>query len=257
MTDRIERFQIDGSPDVFLRLPAGEARFVPGEEGTVEVLMSGRSNVLERFVVALRGGQVVIEPESGRIGRWSGIDVEVRLGAGARVHARLAAGDVTIGLPIESLTVEAGAGDVVAGDVAGDARIKTASGDIKAGKVGGRVDVVAASGDIRLASVGDDVNAKTASGDIEISEAHGAVSAHSASGDISIARFLGASFEAKTLAGDVWLGVTAGRKFSVDFSSLSGDVRTDFPVSSGSSSDVTARLSVKTMSGDIVVRPAR
>lgn len=220
--------------------------------------MSGRDTVLDRFVVALRGGQVVIEPEAGgRMGRWSGVDVEIRVGSGAAIHARLAAGDVTIGTDIASLTVEAGSGDVSANEITGDARIKTASGDIAASTVGGRLDVVAASGDIRVREVVGDVSAKTASGDITLGSVAGSVSAHSASGDIEVGRFGGDSFEAKTLAGDVRLGVTAGRTFAVDFASLSGDVRTDFPVSTGGASGTTARLAVKTMSGDIVVRPAR
>jgi DUF4097 and DUF4098 domain-containing protein YvlB len=257
MSDRLEKFQIDGSPDVFLRLPAGEARFVAGDEGTVEVLMSGRESAVDSFVIARRGDQIVIEPESGgRSGRWSGVDVEVRIGSGASVHARLAAGDVSIGRDIESLTVEAGAGDVVAGEIAADAKIKTASGDITAVSIGGRVDAVAASGDIRIQSVGGDVSVKTASGDISVASVAGSVSAHSASGDIEVGSFAGDVFDAKTLAGDVRIGVTAGRTFSVDFASLSGDVRTDFPVASGQESG-SARLAVKTMSGDIVVRPAR
>ena len=258
MSDRTERFQIDGQPRVFLRLPAGEARVVAGDEGFVEVLMTGRDSVLDRFVVALRGDQIVIEPESGgRIGRWSGIDVEIRVGPGADIHARLAAGDVSIGTDIASLTVEAGAGDVSAGNVTDDARIKTASGDVTAASVGGRLDVVAASGDIRVRSIGGDVSAKTASGDIHLAEVGGSVSAHSASGDIEVSKFAGDEFDAKTLAGDVRLGVPGGRTFAVDLSTLSGDVSTDFPVSPGGGSGVTARLTVKTMTGDIVVRPAR
>lgn len=257
MTDRTERFQIDGAPRVFLRLPAGEARVLAGEEGVIEIRMSGRDTVLDRFVVALRGDQVVVEPEAGRMGRWSGIDVEIKVGQGADIHARLAAGDVSIGTDIASLTVEAGAGNVSAGDVAEDARIKTASGDVTAASVGGRLEVVAASGDIRVGSVGGDVSAKTASGDIQFARVGGSVSAHSASGDIEVSRFEGREFDAKTLAGDVRLGVPGGRTFAVDLSSLSGDVSTDFPVSSGSGSGVTARLTIRSMSGDIAVRPAR
>lgn len=257
MSERTERFQIEGQPRVFLRLPAGEARVVAGDEGYVEILMSGRDTVLDKFVVALRGDQVVVEPETGRMGRWTGIDVEIRVGSGADIHARLAAGDVSIGTEIAWLTVEAGAGDVTAGSIVGDARVKTASGDVTATSVGGRLDVVAASGDIRVRSIGGDVSAKTASGDIHLAEVSGSLSAHSASGDIEVSRFEGDEFDAKTLAGDVRLGVPGGRTFAVDLSTLSGDVSTDFPVSSGGGSGVTARLTVKTMTGDIVVRPAR
>jgi len=256
MTRRIERFEVEGAPRVFLRLPAGEARVVSGEDGVVEVHMSGRETTLERFLVEARGGQIVIEPEGGRIGRWSGVNVEIRLGAEAEIHARLASGDVTVDIEIASLVVEAGSGDVAASVVSGDVRIKTASGDISVGSIGGRLDAAAASGDVRVHSVAGDVNAKTASGDIDVGEVAGSVVAHAASGDIEVGRFLGDLFQAKTLAGDIRLGVTSGRTFDVKFQSLSGDVRTDFPVSAEKAEGTTARLAVKTMSGDIVLRNA-
>lgn len=257
MSPRIERFEIDGRPRVFVRLPAGEARVVAGEEGVVEIRLTGRESAIERFAVTRRGDQIVIEPDGGRLGRWTGIDVEIRVGAGADIHARLAAGDVAVSTEVGSLTVEAGAGDVAADSITGDARIKTASGDVTAGSIGGRLDVAAASGDVRVRVVAGDVDAKTASGDVEIGEVAGAFVGHSASGDIEVARFLGDRFEVKTLSGDVHVGVTEGRRFTVDFSSLSGDVRTDFPVSDSRPSGGAARLAAKTMSGDIVVRPAR
>jgi len=257
MTRRTERFEVAGAPRVFLRLPAGQARVVSGEDGIVEVRMSGRESALERFLVEARGGQIVIEPEGGRIGRWSGVDVEIRLGAGADIHARLTSGDVMVDAEIETLAVEAGSGDVAAGVVSGDVRVKTASGDINVASVGGRLDVAAASGHVRIRSVAGDVNAKAASGDIDVGEVAGSVVAHAASGDIEVGRFSGELFQAKTLSGDVRLGVASGRKFAVEFHSLSGDVRTDFPVSSGGSGvGATARLAIKTMSGDIVVRSA-
>ncbi len=257
MSERVERFDVVGVPQVFLRLPAGEARVVTGEEGVVEVRMSGRDSTIERFLIERRGGEIVIEPETGgRLGRWSGVDVEIRVGQPPAITARLASGDITIAAAAESLMIQTGAGDVVAGDVHRDAKMKTASGDIRINDVRGRLEVAAASGDVRAHKVEGGVAAKTAAGDIVVGEAGGSVSAHSASGDIEIERFVGESVNARTLSGDVRLGVTAGRRFSVSFQTLSGDVRTDFPVSPDKPDGATARLSVKTMSGDIVVRRA-
>lgn len=257
MTRRVERFEITGTPRIFLRLPAGAARVVAGEDGVVEVRMSGREATLERFLVEERGGRIVIEPEGGRLGRWAGVDVEICLGTGAEIHTRLASGDVTVNTEIASLVVESGSGDVAAGAVSGDVKIKTASGDIKVDSVGGRLEIIAASGDVRVGSISEDVVAKTASGDIDIGEVAGSIVAHSASGDIEVGRFMGDLFQAKTLSGDVRLGLTAGRSFAVEFQSLSGDIHTGFPVAGGgSSTGTTARLSVTTMSGDIVVRDA-
>ena len=256
MSRRVERFEISGTPRIFLRLPAGAARVVAGEEAVVEVRMSGREATLERFLVEERGGRIVIEPEGGRIGRWAGVDVELRLGTGADVHTRLTSGDVSVNTEIATLVVESASGDVAVGAVSGDVKIKTASGDIKVGSVGGRLDVAAASGDVRVGS-SQDVVVKTASGDIDIGEVAGSMVAHSASGDIEVERFTGDLFQAKTLSGDVRLGLTAGRSFAVEFQSLSGDIHTRYPVDSGGpGTGTTARLAVTTMSGDIVVRDA-
>lgn len=257
MTDRIEDFTSQDPPRISLRLPAGEARFVPGEAGRVEIRMSGRPATIDRFRVEQRGNEIIIEPEPGsRVGRWSGIDVEIKIAAAAEIKARLAAGDVVVAVPVASLIVEAGAGDIRVGPVDGAVKLKTASGDIRIAEVGGRLDLAAASGDLRVGVARSEVNAKTAAGDIAIEDARADVTAHSASGDIEVGRFGGNSFNAKTLSGDVRLGVTSGRTFAVSFQSLSGDVRTDFPISTGEQAESGARLTVKTMSGDIVVHPA-
>lgn len=257
MSERVERFDVAGPPQIFLRLPVGQARVVNGDDGVVEVRMSGRDSTVDRFLIERRGGEIVIEPETaGRLGRWSRVDVEIRVGQPAAITARLTSGDIKIATAAESLMVQTGAGDVVAGDVHRDAKIKTASGDIRINDVRGRLEVAAASGDVRARKVAGGISAKTAAGDIVVGEADGTVSAHSASGDIEIERFIGESVNAKTLSGDIRLGVTAGRRFSVSFQTLSGNVRTDFPVSSDKPDGATARLSIKTMSGDIVIRSA-
>lgn len=256
MTQRLERFDLSGPPRLFFRLPAGEARVVAGEEGVIEVRLTGRESAIDRYLIEDRGGQVVVEPEGGRIGRWSRVDLEIRIGRGADLHGRLASGDLVATTGLGSLAVDSGSGDVEADSVSGNVRVKIASGDIEIGDVGGRFEVAAAAGDVRVRSVAGDVNAKTASGDIEIDEVAGSVVAHSASGDIEVRRFEGDSFSAKTLSGDVRLGVTRGRKFAVSFQSLSGEVRSDFPVASGGAGETSARLAAKTMSGDVTVRSA-
>jgi len=164
---------------------------------------------------------------------------------------------VSVDTEIATLVVEAGSGDVAAMSVTGDVRTKTASGDVKVDSVGGRLEVAAASGDVRVRSVERDVSVKTASGDIGLGEVTGSFVAHAASGDIEVRNFSGELFQAKTLSGDVRVGVAPGRKFGVDCQSLSCEVRTDFPVEAGESDDATpGLLTIKTMSGDITLRPA-
>lgn len=247
-------FPIEGTPRISLRLPAGEARIVDGEAGTVVVQLQGKSSTVDRFVVEARGNEVVIEPERGSGGRWTSVDVIIRCGAAPEARARLAAADFRADRSLAAAHVETASGDVELQDVSGDVTVKSASGDIRVGEVGGGLEVASASGDIRAESVGGLSTLKTMSGDVFIADAGGEVTAKSVSGDISIPRFGGTWFDAKTMSGDVTIGVVPGRKFEVSFQTLSGDVRTDFPV--GEAEGASARLAVKTVSGDINVQGA-
>ncbi len=253
MSDRVERFQVEGTPRIALRLPTGEVRFVGGDPGWVEVRLMGRQAAIDRFLVEDRGGEIVIEPAGGGFGRFSGVDVEVKAGDPAAIRARLASGNLTVSPPAQSLHVDSASGNVTAGDVVDGVAVKTASGDVRLGSVGGRVEATAASGDIHLAAGSDEISARTASGGFYCGDAGGGVTAHSASGDVDVRRFTGDSFNAKTMSGDVRLGVTSGRRFSVSLQSLSGKVRTDFPVASGDAGTPEARLTIKTVSGDVTV----
>jgi len=247
-------FPIEGTPKISLRLPAGEARIVEGEAGTVIVQLQGKSSTVDRFVVEARGDEIVIEPERGGGGRWTSVDVTIRCGAPPDARARLAAADFRADRSLASAHIESASGDVDLQDVSGDATVRSASGDIRLRAVGGDLEVASASGDLRAESVDGLSTLKTMSGDVYIADAGGEVTAKSVSGEISVPRFHGSWFDAKTMSGDVTIGVVPGRKFEVSFQTLSGDVRTDFPVGQGEGA--SARLAVKTVSGDINVQGA-
>ncbi|HSM02534.1 MAG TPA: DUF4097 family beta strand repeat-containing protein [Acidimicrobiia bacterium] len=247
-------FPVEGTPQISLRLPTGDARIVDGDSGTVVVQLQGRSSTLDRFVVEARGNEIVIEPERGGGGRWTSVDVTIRCGVPLDARARLAAADFRADRSLASAHIETASGDVELHDVSGDVTVRSASGDVRVGAVGGGLELASASGDLRAESVGGVSTVKTMSGDVLIAEAGGEVNAKSVSGEISVPRFHGSWFDAKTMSGDVTIGVAPGRKFEVSFQTLSGDVRTDFPVGQGDGA--SARLSVKTVSGDINVQGA-
>jgi DUF4097 and DUF4098 domain-containing protein YvlB len=102
----------------------------------------------------------------------------------------------------------------------------------------GAVEVKVASGDVVLGTVGGDCTVRTASGRVKVS------------------RFEGSRLEAKTISGDVLVGVPPGRRYSVALQTLSGEVGTDFPVS-GEGEAAPARLTVTSISGDIRITAAR
>jgi DUF4097 and DUF4098 domain-containing protein YvlB len=253
MSDRTESFDVGDDPRISFRLPTGDARIVSGDPGKVVVRLTGRG--ADRFIVERRADTIFIEPEKGRWGRSPTTGLLIEVGSPPHVAARLATGDLDVKTPLADLTVDTAAGDVDAGDITGDLIAKSASGDIRAGAVGGRVEIAAASGDIVVGSVVGDASIKSAAGDLRIGAIGGMADLKSASGDVAVDTFTGDVFNAKTLSGDVVVGVTAGRTFDVSFQALSGDVRTDFPVGE-STGAAPASLSITTMSGDITVRGA-
>lgn len=249
------RFEVDGTPHLEVRLPLGDLRVTRGTSGSVEVLVDGRESTVERFIVEQRGSVVHIEPETGQRLRSSRLDVTVRIGSPARLHARLTSADLHSDVELAALTVESASGDIFVADVAGDTEIRSASGDIRMGSVAGLCAIASASGDIRVDAAGT-VDLKSASGDVVIRQVAGDATARTASGDISVEEFRGDRFTAKSMSGDVVVGVGSGRKYEVAFSTLSGDISTAFPVDDGGEQQAAARLEISTVSGDIRVKKA-
>lgn len=256
MTTRDHRFTVEGTPNLSIRMPSGDVRIVDGDPGEVTVHLDGRDSALARLIVEQRGDEIVVEPDGPSRGWRSSVDLTVRVGQPPRLSGRLVASDLQVTVGLREITVDTASGDISTLDVEGDATIRTASGDVRLGDVAGALEVTTASGDVRVGAVGGSVIVRTASGDVRVGGADGDVTGKSASGDVSIVRFTGNALDIKTLSGEVTVGVTSGRTFEIDFQTLSGEVRTDFPVSDTTPSGPAARLSAKTISGDIEIRSA-
>ena len=255
MSERMERFEIAGRPRLVLRIPAGEVRVVAGKSGEAVVRCRGDERHLSRVVIDRDGDTINVGPEGGALGHWPSLDVEIAVGAAPDVRARFGSADVDLRTAVHSVEVGGASGDVVVGTVEGPLTVRLASGDLAAESVGGRVDVVTASGDVRVRQAGGPVEVKTASGDVTLGTVEGDCAARTASGRIAVARFGGGRFEAKTVSGSVRVGVPSGRRYSLSLQTLSGDMRTDFPVS-GEAGGAPARIAVTSVSGDIRIAAA-
>jgi len=111
--------------------------------------------------------------------------------------------------------------------------ISTASGNIKIDSVTGDVTAKTASGEIEIDNVTGRVSAHTASGNVGLKNIKGTASARAASGNVnaSIARLDGSeSMTFSTASGDVTVRMPAELDADVEMHSMSGSLRTDFPI---------------------------
>jgi DUF4097 and DUF4098 domain-containing protein YvlB len=130
-------------------------------------------------------------------------------------------------------SLKSASGDIQVTDVTGDIKAKAASGDITIQQVRGNVQVSAASGDIKITQVEGTVTASAASGDVTATGIAGTVSASTASGDVDV-ELTGVpssgDMKFSSASGDVRVKAPAQLNAQVEMSTVSGSVKTDFPL---------------------------
>lgn len=246
---RRESLEVDGRTRVELNLPSGEAVFLPGGPGTVEVTVEGRQ--ADEFVVEKSGGRILLRTPGSARSRWDSFDLTVRMPAGCELEVRAASADVRAEVELGSLRMEVASGDIVVGDVAEDAAVRSASGSVDLGGVSGALAVNTASGDVRVREIRGRATLDSASGDVRVGEASGVLAVSSQSGDLEVGRYGGDDLECGSTSGDVRIGLPPGRDLDVDIDTISGEIHSDFPPEEGGGA--TARLRVKTVSGDVTL----
>lgn len=246
---RRESFEVGERPRIEVNLPSGDAVFLPGEPGSVEILIEGRH--ADELVVEQRGGRVVLRASERLGSRWDSFDVTVRTPAGADLEIRAASADVDVQVALGSLEASLASGDLRAGEIEDDVSVESASGDVELGEVGGNLIVSTASGDVLLRQAGGRVALHTASGEVRLGSVLSALSVSTQSGDFEVEHYAGGDLVCNSTSGDVRIGLPSGRTLDVDLNTVSGDIRSDFSPENGDGA--TARLRVKTISGEIVL----
>lgn len=261
MSERIERFVVDGTPEIAVRLAAGSVRFEEGSGNEVVVRLEGKDTALERYRIEQSSDLIQIQPESGNRISSPKIRITVTTGTPPEVRAKISSGDVVAPGELADLQVDTASGDVRVDRVSGDVAARSASGDLTIGSVGGYLKASLASGDVQIGVVKGGADLKTASGDVKIKIAEGGVKAKSASGDVVIGSLREGDFDAKSLSGDVIVGIPPGRSLEVSLDAVSGKVSTEFPVDPEGGGPAgeggLSIVSIKTVSGDVILRPAR
>jgi len=253
MTQLERSFEVKGRPQLEVTIPAGHV--VIREDSSVTITVTGSDRALDAIEIEQFGSMVSVRmTRSGRRMFMRNTDVSVGLPAGADILIKTGSGDVEIGVAINDLEVKVGSGDVRVSAPVADALIKSASGHIVVDQVG-MAQVTAASGDIRIDKANRDVVASTASGDVVLGSFDRDATLKSASGDLSVGVVDGDELNAKTMSGNIRIGLPTGLSVDATLQSYSGSIRNELEPADG---DVTrsARIRAKTLSGDIVLRSA-
>jgi lia operon protein LiaG len=160
----------------------------------------------------------------------------------AKAELQTLSGDVEIGrLTAQALRVATMSGDLAARDGidAAGIRVETASGQISIARAKGALDVRTLSGDVDLGAAGSVIVATT-SGDVR-------VDLDSVSGEV----------EGRSVSGDIRMRVRRDASVSVEMSTRSGEIRSDFGGGSGDGrlsyepAGAQHRVSLDSTSGDL------
>ena len=223
---------------VDVQLTNGDVTIHLAEEDGADVLLDGDVDHLEvrmseEGVLSIRQGNTASSAFFFLRG-LAAADVELTLPRRYWEFIQLSTvnGDLELddGLEAGRLAVKAASGDVRFREArCGEVCFKSASGDLDAGGEIGSIQAETASGDVELSGSFGAVRAATASGDVEVQGSVREIRCSSASGDAKVrTQILPDKLEISTKSGDCRLYLPAGEGFALQFSTVSGDLDTEF-----------------------------
>lgn len=261
-------FTVDGMPRLRVQNVSGETAIRVGEAGQVRVVARKRvkggsadraKRLLENVEVRIeqQGNDIFVEPhlyEQERTwldlfrGKRFRVDFEITVPRETAVNAQTVSGDLDLNGTRGPARVESVSGDVNIADVQGPMRLKSVSGDVQCTDYMGAVE------------------GSSVSGDVDIRGRVRACELHTVSGDISVdlEPETGRESRLKTISGDVEVGLLTA-SCVCDYHTASGDLECEEParIIREGRKDRTiiigegrSHLTVKTVSGDLTIRPA-
>src|SRR5256714_2204827 len=262
-------FTVDGMPRLRVQNISGETAIRVGESGQVRVVArkrvkGGSAERAKRLLetveprIEQKGNGMFVEPhlyEQERSwldlfrGKRFRVDFEITVPRETAVNAQTVSGDLDLNGTRGPTRMESVSGDVNIADVQGPMRLKSVSGDVQC------TDYVGA------------VEGSSVSGDVDIRGRVRACELHTVSGDISVdlePEAGGRESRLKTISGDVEVGLLTA-SCVCDYHTASGDLECEEPprIIREGRKDRTiiigegrSHLTVKTVSGDLTIRPA-
>ncbi len=253
MTDIRRVFEVGDRVRLEASTTSGDIVVSEGDSGVVDVLVDSGG---ENYDLEQHGDLITVRPKRGLLRRFSSSDIHLEVPPQASLSLSCTSGDIIVNAPVRELHAGTAAGDLRIGFVERSANLRSASGDVYADEVGERLQITTASGTVRIGTVGRDLTVTSASGDVQADYVGESANVKSASGDVRLRNFEGGDLRARTLSGDISIGLPPRRLLDVDLQTLSGELRNRLPEGDGSEPDRTVTLHLKTVSGDVTLRGA-
>jgi len=176
--------------------------------------------------------------------------------------------------------LEATSGDIRVAEIGGDIRISAISSDVRVDSITGAIDIRSTSGntsgrrifgsmaisetsgDVELEDLTGDIRVKSTSGKITARQDSGSVDIVTNSGDVDLESsiYSGGNYYVESGSGRIYFAVPSTSSGSVDMQTISGDIRSDMPMTVKSRSSTRLQgdfgkdgpeIILKTQSGDI------
>jgi DUF4097 and DUF4098 domain-containing protein YvlB len=244
-------FDVDGPPDIEVRIESGRVEVRRAEPGVVDVSVDTNS---PDFIVEQRGNSILVSSDQtmSLVSRGSAF-VAIQTPEGSDLRVSVASADIRVDVALGKVEVKSASGDIEL-DNAETLEVKSASGDLRVNRVGRSLRFGSASGDLLVTGgVAGSVKVSTASGDTSINDADATVEVNSASGDTRLHRFTGRSATFKAMSGSVDIGIPRRTEVTLDANLLSGRLRLPDPEPSQDSPERQTSIRAKLVSGDLTI----
>ena len=242
-------FQVDGSPDIDIRIESGRVEVHRGQPGVVDVQVDTRAS---GFIVEQRGNSILVSSDKNQswLSRGSAF-VIIEIPDLSDLAVAVASAQIQVDAPLAKAEIKTASGDIEMESVQ-TLVVKTASGDTQVEKVERALRYSSASGDLTVEALGPGSAAiSTASGDVVIARCEAILDVNTASGDVHVSRFTGRSANFKAMSGTIELGLPRGTEVSLDARLLSGSLRLPDPDPGNEPPERHVEIRAKMVSGDL------
>jgi len=178
------------------------------------------------------------------------------------VNLESVSGDIRIAEIGGDISISAISSDVKIDSIAGMVDIRSTSGNTTGSRILGAIAISQTSGDIELEDIIGDIKVRSTSGKVQIRQDSGSVDIVTHSGDVDLKTsvLVGGDYYVETGSGRILFSVPATSSGSINMETISGDIRSDMPLTikarsrnkfQGDFGEKGPEINLKTLSGDI------